>query len=156
MAQVSGFSNTCFLTLYSAYMMINFSAAIGSNCVTYQQVLNYFPDLSPVLLHKSNKINLTCSIRGTRNAASMLQVVSEVGSRWWTWSSLHFPPDEACFHLHGHVISQNSQYRSSVNPHLIHKVPLHQAKMGVWCAVNAKWIIGPIFFPETVQISMWS
>jgi hypothetical protein len=100
----------------TVHMMINFRAAIGSNCVTYQQVLNYFLDLSPVLLHKSNKINLTCSIRGTKNAASMLQVVSEVGSRWWTWSLLHFPPNEAYFHLHGHVISQNSQYRSSVNP----------------------------------------
>jgi hypothetical protein len=34
---------------------------------------------------------------------------------------------------------------------LIHEVPLHDIKLGVWCAMNAKRIIGPIFYAETIN-----
>jgi hypothetical protein len=37
--------------------------------------------------------------------------------------------NEASFHLCGHVSSCNSKYWISVNPHLIHKVPLHEGRM---------------------------
>lgn len=59
--------------------------------------------------------------------------------------------DEAWFHLNGHVASQNNRYWSTENPHLIHEIPLHDAKVGVWCAITAQRIIGPIFFNETVN-----
>ena len=59
--------------------------------------------------------------------------------------------DEAWFHLRGHVCSQNNRYWSTENPRIIHEVPLHDAKIGVWCAVSAKRIIGPIFFEDTIN-----
>jgi hypothetical protein len=58
--------------------------------------------------------------------------------------------DEAWFHLHGRVSSQNHLYWSPVNPHLIHELPLHHANVGVWCEMNTKRIIGPIFYTETI------
>jgi hypothetical protein len=36
--------------------------------------------------------------------------------------------DEEWFLLYGHISSHNNQYRSSVNPYLIHQVPLHEVK----------------------------
>jgi hypothetical protein len=36
------------------------------------------------------------------------------------------------------------------NPHTFHERPLHSVKVGVWCAVSRRMIIGPIFFSETV------
>ena len=54
--------------------------------------------------------------------------------------------DEAWFHLSGYVHSQNSRYWDIENPHVIHEAPLHDQKVGVWCAVTARRVIGPIFF----------
>jgi hypothetical protein len=34
---------------------------------------------------------------------------------------------------------------------LIHKDPLHDIKVGTWCAMNAKLIIGPLFYSETIK-----
>jgi hypothetical protein len=61
-----------------------------------------------------------------------------------------FSSDEAWFHLSGYVNSQNSWFWSSENPHLFHEVPLHSQKIGCWCAISRKRIVGPIFFSETV------
>jgi hypothetical protein len=55
------------------------------------------------------------------------------------------------FHLHGHVSAQSNQYWSPVNSHLIHEVPLHDIKVGVWYTMNAKQIIGPIFYTEIIN-----
>jgi hypothetical protein len=30
-------------------------------------------------------------------------------------------------------------------------VPLHNQKIGVWCAITASLIVGPIFFENTVN-----
>jgi hypothetical protein len=35
--------------------------------------------------------------------------------------------------------------------HRIHKVLLHPVKVGVWCAVSARRIVGPVFFHETIN-----
>jgi hypothetical protein len=48
------------------------------------------------------------------------------------------------------VNSQNSRFWSSENAHLFHEVPLHSQKIGCWCAISGKRIVGPIFFSETV------
>jgi hypothetical protein len=61
-----------------------------------------------------------------------------------------FFPDEAWFHLSGYENSQNSRFWSSENPHLFHEVPLHSQKIGCWCAISRKQIVGLIFFSETV------
>jgi hypothetical protein len=64
---------------------------------------------------------------------------------------LSFFNDESWFHLHGHVSSQNNQYWSSVNPHLIQAVPLHDVNVGMLHAIYAKQIIEPIFYAETIN-----
>ncbi|KAJ4450549.1 hypothetical protein ANN_01976 [Periplaneta americana] len=38
--------------------------------------------------------------------------------------------DEVRFHLHGHVSTQNNRYWATENPHIIHEVPHHAAKVG--------------------------
>jgi hypothetical protein len=48
---------------------------------------------------------------------------------------------EAWFSLHGEVgevNSQNSRYWSAESPGLIHELPLHDEKTGVWCAMSAR------------------
>jgi hypothetical protein len=62
-----------------------------------------------------------------------------------------FFPDEAWFHLHGIINTQNNCYWSSQNPHLTHEVTLHPVKVGVWCAISARKIVGPMFFNETEE-----
>jgi hypothetical protein len=59
---------------------------------------------------------------------------------------LYFMSGEAWFYLSGHVNSQNTRYWSVDYPNTIHLQPLHDQKIGVWCAVSATWIVGPIFF----------
>jgi hypothetical protein len=44
--------------------------------------------------------------------------------------------DEAWFHVSGHVNSRNTRYWSAENPHMLHQEPLHDQKIGVWCAVR--------------------
>jgi hypothetical protein len=54
--------------------------------------------------------------------------------------------DEAWFHLNVYINTQNNRYWSSQNPNLTPKVLLHPAKVGAWCALCAKRIVGPMFF----------
>jgi hypothetical protein len=48
------------------------------------------------------------------------------------------------------VNSQNSRHWSAENPGLIHELPLRDENVGVWCAVSAHRVIGPIFYDYTV------
>jgi hypothetical protein len=54
--------------------------------------------------------------------------------------------DEARFYLSGHVHRENKIYWATDNTSLIHKVPLHEIKPGVWCAISATRILGPTSF----------
>ena len=49
-----------------------------------------------------------------------------------------FFSDEAWFNLNGNVNSQNCRFWSANNPHLIHDIPLHQEKIGVWAAMTKR------------------
>ncbi|BFZ07560.1 hypothetical protein BsWGS_10599 [Bradybaena similaris] len=62
-----------------------------------------------------------------------------------------FFSDEAWFHLSGYVNSQNNRIWSSFNPNAFYAAPVHDAKIGVWCAVSRRRIIGPIFFNNTIN-----
>ena len=46
--------------------------------------------------------------------------------------------------------SQNSRVWSTENPHALFQKPLHDQKVGVWCALSRGRIIGPIFFENTI------
>jgi hypothetical protein len=59
--------------------------------------------------------------------------------------------DEAWFHVSGNVNAQNSCIWDTENPHVLHQRPLHEMKVGVWCAVSARRVINPIFFGDTVN-----
>jgi hypothetical protein len=48
-----------------------------------------------------------------------------------------FFTDEACFHLSGYINAQNNRYWSSINLRQTFEVPLHNQKIGVWCAITA-------------------
>jgi hypothetical protein len=72
----------------------------------------------------------------------------------WTLKNVHdglvdpqllFITDEASFHLSGYVNSQNTRIWSGQNTHAVHQTPLHDIKIGVWCALSARGIIGPAF-----------
>lgn len=64
---------------------------------------------------------------------------------------LCFFSDEAWFHLSGYVNSQNYRIWSAENPHTYRETALHPEKIGVWCAMSRKRIVGPIFFTQTIN-----
>jgi hypothetical protein len=77
----------------------------------------------------------------------MLQNVHD----WLIDLQLLFITDEAYFHWSGYVNSQNTWIWSDEKPHAVHPIPLHYIKIGVWCAVSARWIIRPMSYHETVN-----
>lgn len=66
-----------------------------------------------------------------------------------------FFSDEAWFQLDGFVNSQNYRVWSSTNPHAYVDKALHPSKIGVWCALSRRRIIGPIFFTCTVDSNVY-
>jgi hypothetical protein len=46
---------------------------------------------------------------------------------------------------------QNNRYSSSQNPNITHESLLHPVKIGVWCAVSARRVYGPVFSNETTN-----
>jgi hypothetical protein len=66
-----------------------------------------------------------------------------------------FYTGKAWFRLSGNVNSQNNRYWSAENPHFIHEVPLHDVKIGVWYAITAHRIIGPVLFQETINFELY-
>jgi hypothetical protein len=46
--------------------------------------------------------------------------------------------DKVWFYLNGHVNSQNNKCCSTENPHLIHKIPLNNVKIGVSCVLSER------------------
>jgi hypothetical protein len=58
----------------------------------------------------------------------------------------------AWFYLSGFVNAQNTHHWDTENPHTVQEVPLHDQKVGVWCAVSGQRITEPIlFFYDTVN-----
>jgi hypothetical protein len=56
--------------------------------------------------------------------------------------------DETWFYLQGYINTQNNRYWS---PQSGLEIPLHPVKVGVWCAVSARRIVGSVFFNETIN-----
>jgi hypothetical protein len=51
----------------------------------------------------------------------------------------------------GNVNAQNSRIWDTENLHVLHQRLLHDIKVGVWCAVSARRVIGLIFFGDTLN-----
>jgi hypothetical protein len=68
----------------------------------------------------------------------------------YTWFS-----DETWFHLSGYVSSQNTRLWGSENLHALFQEPLHSQKIGVFCALSQRRIIGPMFFDTTVTSQVY-
>ena len=67
----------------------------------------------------------------------------------------YFIKDEAWFHLSGYINSQNTHYWSTDNARERLEVSLHDAKIGVWCAVSGQLVVGPTFFNNTVNSQVY-
>ena len=59
------------------------------------------------------------------------------------------------FHLSGYVNSQNSHIWASENPNAIYEEPPLSEKIGVWCGMSQRRIIGPIFFDATITTATY-
>lgn len=68
----------------------------------------------------------------------------------YTWFS-----DEAWFHLSGYINSQNCRIWASKNLNAIHEEPPYSKKIGVWCGISWRRIIGPIFFDTTITTAAY-
>ncbi len=58
--------------------------------------------------------------------------------------------------MDGYINSQNYRTWSAENPHEYCKAGLHPPKVGVWCAIIWRWIVGPIFFTTTITSDMYA
>ncbi len=61
-----------------------------------------------------------------------------------------FLSDEAWFYLSGYVNTHNTRYWSFTNPNQEIKAPQSQ-RIGVWCAVSRRRIVGPLFFTTSIN-----
>jgi hypothetical protein len=76
-----------------------------------------------------------------------LQLVYPINEWRYTW-----PADKSWFYLNEHVnMMHNSWYWCLENPGVLHEAPLHDPKVGVWCGISARRIIGLIFFMDTLN-----
>jgi hypothetical protein len=57
--------------------------------------------------------------------------------------------------LSGYVNSQYNRYWSTENPQAVHEVPLHDLKVGVWCAISARRITEPVLLHETINSELY-
>jgi hypothetical protein len=63
--------------------------------------------------------------------------------------------DEAWFRLSGSENSQNTRLWASENLHAFTETPLHPQTVGMWCAISAERVIGPIFFERKVNNAVY-
>jgi hypothetical protein len=62
-----------------------------------------------------------------------------------------FYSDKAWYTLSGYINSQNNRYWSTENPYAVYEVPLHDLKVGVWCAISVRRTIQPMSFHKTIN-----
>ncbi len=62
-----------------------------------------------------------------------------------------FFSDKAWVHLDGYINSQNYRLWCCENPHAFVESGLHSLKIGIWCGISRRKIIGPIFFEQCIN-----
>jgi hypothetical protein len=95
-------------------------------------------------LHNTNKAH---KIYNTYHISFVNWYLDGVHGRQIDFTLILFS-DETWFHCSGYENSQNNRYWPAENPVLIQKVPLHDIKFGVWCAMSANKIVEPIFYGD--------
>ena len=65
----------------------------------------------------------------------------------WPWKILW--PDQAHFHLTGYINTLNCPIWVAENLLENQPVPLHPAKVTLWCGIKTLFIIRPYYFEET-------
>jgi hypothetical protein len=84
----------------------------------------------------------------------VLQVVLAIHQgKWNELASYSSFSDETWFHQSGYVNNQDSRIWSSENPQLLHEVPMHPEKLGVWCALRSSILPLGQGLPETGRLS---
>jgi hypothetical protein len=68
---------------------------------------------------------------------------------------LTFFTHKAWFHLSGHISAQNSRYWDNVTLRQTFEVLLHDMKIGVWCAITATLVGGPIFYEQNINSELY-
>jgi hypothetical protein len=56
--------------------------------------------------------------------------------------------NEGWFYLQGYINAKYNRCWNLHNPHLTHEVLHHPVKVGVWCAVSVRRIVGPMFLTK--------
>lgn len=74
----------------------------------------------------------------------------------WTVNNFHdgeINPNwnEAWFHLQGYINSQNYRYWTTEKPDIIHKIPLHDKKVGVWYTMSRERIVEPFLSLQEIN-----
>jgi hypothetical protein len=69
---------------------------------------------------------------------------------------LIFFTGEANFNISGYVNSQNSSYWISENLHALIGLPFYDWRIGVWCAMRANRINGPIVYKGTLDAERYN
>ncbi len=59
--------------------------------------------------------------------------------------------DKAWVHLDGYINSQNYRLWCCENPHAFVESGLHSLKIGIWCGLSRRKIIGSIFFEQSIN-----
>ena len=58
--------------------------------------------------------------------------------------------NEARFHLNAQINSQKRRKLSVENGHALPEYPLQSSKIGVWCVVSQKLVVGLLFFERAI------
>jgi hypothetical protein len=59
--------------------------------------------------------------------------------------------DEATFHVSGRVNRSTCVFWGYENPHIVRELQKNSPKVNVWCAITARKVIGPYFFPDNIN-----
>lgn len=120
------------------------SQQLGIPRSTLQRILRVDLQLFPYKIQLTQKLLPADKPRRLDWAQRVIEMAEEDEQFWHKI----IMTDEAHFQLNGTVNKQNCRIYATENPQEIQEVPLHDAKVTVWCGVCAKTVIGPFFFED--------
>ena len=113
--------------------------------------MKFEADLPHCLKNMTSKHVLEVATICVQTGLNPARYISENPGQYVRCHCLNFFGD-VCFQG---VNSQNSCIWASENPNAINEEPLHSEKIGVWCGMSRRHIIGPIFFEGTIKTATY-